>query len=128
MCACHPSLSKASTLAADVTAAAAEAAERFPDAPRFAELLAAYYSAKVDYIGQKPRFYRPRSQRNFFAYLEDIVTNAEDWARFHGWKPRNKTATPPQPAPAPASDLSDEERTALLQEISNLKSNHTQQP
>lgn len=77
----------------DVYEAARAAFERFPDAQQHAELLTAFFEARVDYIGEKERFYRPTGQRQFFADLEDAVTHAQRWARFSGWKPARRPRT-----------------------------------
>lgn len=84
----------------DVYEAARAAFERFPDAPQHAELLTAFFAARVDYIGEKERFYRPTGQRQFFADLEDAVSHAQRWAKFSGWKPAGAVRKRPQGAGA----------------------------
>lgn len=83
----HPSASKSRQLAGDVIDAALDAFGRFPDAIEQVELLTAYFKDKrLEDNG----FYAPRGQRKFFETLEDVVTHAERWRKWAGWKPKKK--------------------------------------
>lgn len=81
----HPSASKSLYLAADVLKAAKAAYLRFPAAEAHVEMLTAYFK---DPRLAEGRFYAPRGQRKYFVDLEDVVSHAERWRKWAGWKPR----------------------------------------
>lgn len=89
LCAAHPSASKSRTLARDVREAALDAFGRFPDAVEQVELLTAYFK---DSRLAENNFYAPRGQRKFFEDLEDVVSHAERWRKWAGWKPKKRKA------------------------------------
>ena len=81
----HPSASRSRKLAPDVRRAALEAFSRCPDADASAELLGAYFKdSRLEGNG----FYAPRGQRKFFEDLEDVLSHAERWRKWAGWKPK----------------------------------------
>lgn len=125
MKAAHPGCARSMTLADDVLTAAWAAYRAFPAADEHAELLGAFFRAKVDFVGEKERFYRPRGQRRFFEDLADVVEHALSWAKFSGWTAKKRAARRPeerQPAAPEAEPMSDEQRAQMLREISALKS------
>ena len=80
----HPSASRSRKLAPDVRRAALEAFSRCPEADASAELLGAYFKdSRLEGNG----FYAPRGQRKFFEDLEDVLSHAERWRKWAGWKP-----------------------------------------
>ena len=80
----HPSASRSRKLAPDVRCAALEAFSRCPEADASAELLGAYFKdSRLEDNG----FYAPRGQRKFFEDLEDVLSHAERWRKWAGWKP-----------------------------------------
>ena len=85
----HPSASKSLYLAADVLKAAKAAYLRFPAAAAHVEMLTAYFK---DSRLAEGRFYAPRGQRKFFEDLEDVVSHAERWRKWAGWKPKKRKA------------------------------------
>lgn len=85
----HPSASKSLYLAADVLKAAKAAYLRFPAAAAHVEMLTAYFK---DPRLAEGRFYAPRGQRKFFEDLEDVVSHAERWKKWAGWKPKKRKA------------------------------------
>ena len=85
----HPSASKSLYLAADVLKAAKAAYLRFPAAAAHVEMLGAYFK---DPRLAEGRFYAPRGQRKFFEDLEDVVSHAERWKKWAGWKPKKRKA------------------------------------
>ena len=87
LCAAHPSASKSRTLAPDVQNAALAAFDRCPNAVVHAELLTAYFR---DSRLAEGKFYAPRGQRKFFEDLEDVVSHAERWRKWAGWKPKKR--------------------------------------
>ncbi len=118
--AAHPTMNPDRPMPDDVRNAAAAAFERFPDAPKHAELLRAYMAAKVDYRGDKERFYRPVGQRQFFTDLEDAVAHALRWKRFAGWKPHAqpvKRVKAPEMQTNPEPEMSDEERQRFFDDV-----------
>lgn len=116
--AAHPTMNPDRAMPQDVQDAAADAFERYPDAMEHAELLTAFMRAKVDYRGDKERFYRPVGQRQFFVDLEDTVAHALRWAKFAGWKPRQPKQRMEPPAPTPQGEqqpqMTDEEIHAFF--------------
>ncbi len=81
----HPSASRSRKLAPDVRRAALEAFSRCPDADASAELLGAYFKdSRLEGNG----FYAPRGQRKYFEDLEDVLSHAERWRKWAGWKPK----------------------------------------
>ncbi|MBQ3525814.1 MAG: hypothetical protein IJA63_06015 [Akkermansia sp.] len=114
MCAAHPSASKSLYLAPDVLKAAKEAYARCPQAAEHAAMLQAYY-ADPRLAAQK--YYAPRGQRRFFEDLEDVLSHAERWRRWAGWKKvKKKCPTSDEAGSPPALDdgLTMEERIAIL--------------
>lgn len=85
LCQAHPSASKSLYLAPDVLKAAKSAFLRCPNAVEHTELLTAYFK---DSRLAEGKFYAPRGQRKFFDDLEDVLSHAERWRRWAGWKPR----------------------------------------
>ena len=85
----HPSASKSLYLAPDVLKAAKAAYLRFPAAAAHVEMLTAYFK---DPRLAEGRFYAPRGQRKFFEDLEDVVSHAERWRKWAGWKPKKRKA------------------------------------
>lgn len=85
----HPSASKSLYLAADVLKAAKAAYLRFPAAEAHVEMLTAYFK---DPRLAEGRFYAPRGQRKYFVDLEDVVSHAERWKKWAGWKPKKRKA------------------------------------
>ncbi len=85
MRAVHPSAKRSRRMAADVRLAALDAFIRFPDAVEYVEMLTAYFK---DSRLEDNDFYAPRGQRKFFDDLEDVLSHAERWRRWAGWKPR----------------------------------------
>lgn len=83
----HPSASKSLYLAPDVLKAAKAAYLRFPAAAAHVEMLTAYFK---DPRLAEGRFYAPRGQRKFFEDLEDVVSHAERWKKWAGWKPKKR--------------------------------------
>ena len=83
MCGAHPSASKSLYLAPDVLKAAKEAYARCPMAADDAALLEAYYK---DGRLAANKYYAPRGQRRFFEDLEDVLSHAERWRKWSGWK------------------------------------------
>ena len=80
----HPSASRSRKLAPDVRRAAEAAFSRCPEADASAELLGAYFKdSRLEGNG----FYAPRGQRKFFEDLEDVLSHAERWRKWAGWKP-----------------------------------------
>ena len=86
----HPSASKSLYLAADVLKAAKAAYLRFPAAAVHVEMLTAYFQ---DPRLAEGRFYAPRGQRKFFEDLEDVVSHAERWKKWAGWRPKKASAS-----------------------------------
>ena len=83
----HPSASRSRKLAPDVRRAALEAFSRCPEADASAELLGAYFKdSRLEGNG----FYAPRGQRKFFEDLEDVLSHAERWRKWAGWKTKKK--------------------------------------
>lgn len=117
--AAHPTLNPDRAMPDDVKTAAAAAFDRYPEAQNHAELLAAFMRAKVDYVGQKERFYRPVGQRQFFADLQDVVAHAQRWAKFTGWTPHKPAKrAKQQPAPTPQEEpMTEEEKAAMFAEM-----------
>lgn len=115
----HPSCSRSRTLAPDVESAARAAYERFPDAIRYAELLAAYYASRLQEDSRRVKFYRPQAQRWYFEQLEDIVTHAERWKREMRWKPESERKPKPSKAPSvePEEELSNDALRAFFEEM-----------
>ena len=114
---CHPSCSKVARdyFAKDVEDAALEAYHLYPEAPLHADLLKAFFAdTKIRERKNGIAFFRPSSQRAFFANLGDIITHAEDWAKETRWKktPTKKHhhhentnhTTPQQETPAAAAE------------------------
>lgn len=89
LCSAHPSASKSLYLAPDVLKAAKAAFLRCPAAVQSAELLTAYFK---DSRLAEGKFYAPRGQRKFFEDLEDVVSHAERWRKWAGWKPKKRKA------------------------------------
>ena len=85
LCQAHPSASRSLYLAPDVLKAAKAAFLRCPVAVQSAELLTAYFK---DSRLAEGKFYAPRGQRKFFDDLEDVLSHAERWRKWAGWKPR----------------------------------------
>ncbi len=102
LCQAHPSASRSLYLAPDVLKAAKAAFLRFPAAVQSAELLTAYFK---DSRLAEGKFYAPRGQRKFFEDLEDVVSHAERWKKWAGWKPKKKAVKSPSvPAKGGMSD------------------------
>ncbi|MBR5890179.1 MAG: hypothetical protein IKY92_09080 [Akkermansia sp.] len=87
LCQAHPSASRSLYLAPDVLKAAKAAFLRCPAAVQSAELLTAYFK---DSRLAEGKFYAPRGQRKFFDDLEDVLSHAERWRKWAGWKPKKK--------------------------------------
>lgn len=87
LCQAHPSASRSLYLAPDVLKAAKAAFLRCPAAVHSAELLTAYFK---DSRLAEGKFYAPRGQRKFFDDLEDVLSHAERWKKWAGWKPKKK--------------------------------------
>ncbi len=87
LCQSHPSASRSLYLAPDVLRAAKAAFLRCPAAVQSAELLTAYFK---DSRLAEGKFYAPRGQRKFFDDLEDVLSHAERWRKWAGWKPKKK--------------------------------------
>lgn len=114
----HPTLNPDRAMPDDVQKAAAAAFDRYPEAAGHAELLEAYMKARVDYRGDKERFYRPVGQRQFFADLEDVVAHAQRWAKFSGWKPRQGRTRRESPAPTQQQPpMTEEEKARMFAEM-----------
>lgn len=114
MCAAHPSASKSLYLAPDVLKAAKDAYARCPQAAEHAAMLGAYY-ADPRLAAQK--YYAPRGQRRFFEDLEDVLSHAERWRKWAGWKPKGGKRAKAAPAPTQQQvedSLTLEDRIAIL--------------
>lgn len=102
LCQAHPSASRSLYLAPDVLKAAKAAFLRCPAAVQSAELLTAYFK---DSRLAEGKFYAPRGQRKYFDDLEDVLSHAERWRRWAGWKPKKKAVKSPSvPAKGGMSD------------------------
>ncbi len=87
LCQAHPSASRSLYLAPDVLKAAKAAFLRCPAAVQSVELLTAYFK---DSRLAEGKFYAPRGQRKYFDDLEDVLSHAERWRRWAGWKPKKR--------------------------------------
>ena len=119
----HPSASRSLYLAPDVLKAAKAAFLRCPAAVQSAELLTAYFN---DSRLAEGKFYAPRGQRKYFDDLEDVLSHAERWRRWAGWKPKKKADASVKRQPVKtagcevrrcAGVLSDAEREEFFKEM-----------
>lgn len=125
--AAHPSVAKSRTLSVPVLDAALAAYQRIPDAPKYAELLTAYFRSTQQKDHHGTPFWRPTGQEKYFDYLEDIIAHAERWAKENRWHSATVKPTPtPKPNPAKNLDLIDtpEKIAAALKELQLLRNNH----
>lgn len=123
LCQAHPSASRSLYLAPDVLKAAKAAFLRCPAAVQSAELLTAYFK---DSRLAEGKFYAPRGQRKFFDDLEDVLSHAERWRRWAGWKPKKKADASEKRQPVKtagcevkrcAGVISDAEREAFFEDL-----------
>ena len=123
LCQAHPSASRSLYLAPDVLKAAKAAYLRFPAAAAHVEMLTAYFK---DSRLAEGKFYAPRGQRKFFEDLEDVVSHAERWKKWAGWKPKKKADASEKRQPVKtagcevrrcAGVLSDAEREEFFKEM-----------
>ncbi len=97
----HPTLARNRSLSSGVLQAAQDAYERRPDADELAPMLAAYYADRLAEDKHGKAFHRPRPLKYFFEDLEDIIADAEVWARETRW--HKKAATTRSGAPQRAA-------------------------
>lgn len=103
----HPSASRSRKLAPDVRRTAEAAFSRCPEADASAALLEAYFKdSRLEGNG----FYAPRGQRKFFEDLEDVLSHAERWRKWAGWKPRKVRSTNSEVR----GDVADAERSGVV--------------
>ncbi len=86
----HPTSSSLLLLPKDAEAASRTAYETWDLGDDEAELLTAFYKADMSTVPKGTKFWRPRSLKQYYDQLGDVLSHAQDWAKWKGWKPKAK--------------------------------------
>lgn len=117
----HPSLQKTTALSKEVYVAALDAYKRLPDAPQHADRVQAYYLSRVTQDKHRRDYFKPLDGGVYFQKLENILTNAEAWARFTEWKsPSEAHSHGTKTTSATAPQLSEEEVSTFISDLRSM--------